>query len=58
MNSQDKNTMIRNIRTFIEKGKSGLREHQDDALIAVEKFMRLPNGAEFTQSGTKDTEEK
>lgn len=56
MNSEDKNTMVRNLRTFIEKGNTGLRDYQNDALIAVEKFMRLPNGAEFMQAGSVDTD--
>ncbi len=57
MNSQDKNTMICNLRNFIAKGETGLRDYQNDALIAVEKFMRLPNGGEFVQLGSKDTQE-
>lgn len=51
MRSQDKNRIIRNLRSFIESGNTGLREHQDEILDSTENFLRLPNGAEFVQRG-------
>lgn len=49
MRLQDKNTILQNWRAFIEAGDTGLREEQNDILNAAEKFLGMPDGAEFKQ---------
>lgn len=58
MRSLEKNKVIRNLRTFIEKGAPGLREHQGEMFVAAENFLRLPINAGYAQTGNPQTQLK
>lgn len=58
MCAQDKNTIISNLRSFIEAGNKGLLAHQDEILSTAADFLRLPDGAQFVQKGHSEEEVK
>jgi superfamily II DNA or RNA helicase len=58
MQPQDKNIMQRNLRNFLSSGAAELRDHQTEALKAIESFLRQPSGSEFIQAGRDDVQER
>lgn len=48
MHPQQIDLMARNLRSYLDDQKHGLRPHQVDALEQVRKFLKLPIGAPFS----------